>query len=49
MVLDHERLEVYQVARELSRESTRLTTKARKRRNRSDLIDQAFRATARFH
>jgi four helix bundle protein len=46
MVLDHERLEVYDVARQLSRESTRLTTKARNRRNRIDLLDQVFRATA---
>ena len=46
MILDHERLEVYHVARQLSRESDRLTTKARKRRNRAGLLDQVFRATA---
>jgi four helix bundle protein len=45
-VLDHEKLDVYQIARQLSRESTRLTNKARKRRERRDLLDQAFRATA---
>jgi four helix bundle protein len=45
-VLDHEKLDVYQIARQLSRESTRLTNKARKRRERRDLLDQTFRATA---
>jgi four helix bundle protein len=44
LVLDHERLEVYQVARELSREIARLWKKAR--RGRADLIDQLLRATA---
>ena len=45
-VLDHERLEVYQVARELSREVNRVVKKIRHRRDREDLLDQAFRATS---
>src|SRR5687768_14545921 len=43
-VLDHERLEVYQVARELSREIARL--RKRIRGGRPDLVDQLLRATA---
>ena len=44
LVLDHERLEVYQVARELSREIARL--RKRIRGGRPDLVDQLLRATA---
>jgi four helix bundle protein len=44
--LDHERLEVYQVARQLSRDVNRLILKARRRRERGDLRDQVLRATA---
>jgi four helix bundle protein len=44
--LDHERLEVYQVARELSREINRVTKKVRYKRERRDLVDQVLRATA---
>ena len=43
-VLDHEKLEVYQVARQLSREVARLRKKAQ--RGRADLMDQLLRATA---
>ena len=43
-VLDHEKLEVYQVARQLSREICRLRKKAR--RGRTDLMDQLLRSTA---
>ena len=43
-VLDHEKLEVYQVARQLSREICRLHKKAR--RGRADLMDQLLRSTA---
>ncbi len=45
-VLDHERLEVYQVARELSREVNRVIKKVRRRRERDDILDQVFRATS---
>ncbi|MGQ0561019.1 MAG: four helix bundle protein, partial [Gemmatimonadota bacterium] len=45
-VLDHEKLEVYQVARELSREVNRLTKKARFKNTRRDLVDQTQRAAA---
>ncbi|MGQ0814443.1 MAG: four helix bundle protein [Gemmatimonadota bacterium] len=45
-LLDHERLEVYQVARELSREVYRLIKKARNRCDRLDLIDQINRSLA---
>ncbi len=45
-ILDHERLDVYQVARELSREVNRVTAKARKKSERRDLLNQIFRATA---
>ena len=41
-VLDHERLEVYQVARELSREICRVRKKVRP--GRSDLVDQLLRS-----
>jgi four helix bundle protein len=44
--LDHERLEVYQVARELSREINRVIKRARYKRERRDLVDQVLRATA---
>lgn len=44
LVLDHERLEVYQVARELSREICRLRKKMRP--GRADLVDQVLRAVA---
>ncbi|MBI4409735.1 MAG: four helix bundle protein [Gemmatimonadetes bacterium] len=42
-MLDHERLEVYQVARELSREICRVRKTIR--RGRPDLVDQLVRAT----
>ena len=45
-VLDHEKLDVYRVARELSREVCRLTKKARRKRERRDMVDQVNRATA---
>jgi hypothetical protein len=45
-VLDHEKLDVYRVARELSREVCRLTKKARRKRECRDMIDQVNRATA---
>ncbi|MGQ0815346.1 MAG: four helix bundle protein [Gemmatimonadota bacterium] len=45
-VLDHEKLEVYQVARELSREVYRLIKKARNKHQRADLVDQTNRAVA---
>jgi four helix bundle protein len=44
LVLDHERLEVYRVARELSREICRVRKKMSG--GRADLIDQILRATA---
>lgn len=44
--LDHERLEVYQVARELSREINRVMKKARLKRERRDLVNQVLRAAA---
>jgi four helix bundle protein len=44
MELDHERLEVFQVARELSCEVCRIRKKVRVRR--LDLVDQLLRATA---
>jgi len=46
MQLDHERLEVYQVARQLSRETNRLLNKARRKRERGDLRNQVFRCVA---
>ena len=45
-VLDHEKLDVYKVARELSREVYRLTRKVRPRHDRGDLLNQVFRCTA---
>ena len=42
-VLDHEKLDVYQVARELSREINRLLNKARKKIGRRDIVDQVNR------
>ena len=42
--LDHEKLDVYLVARELSRESNRLIAKTRKKQQRRDILDQVFRA-----
>ncbi|MGH7127909.1 MAG: hypothetical protein ACREIV_05035 [Planctomycetaceae bacterium] len=44
MLLDYERLEVYQVTRELSREIRRV--RHRIRPGRGDLVDQVLRATA---
>jgi four helix bundle protein len=44
IALDHERLEVYQLARELSREIARIRKKFRGFRR--DLVDQILRATA---
>ncbi|MGH7468334.1 MAG: four helix bundle protein [Longimicrobiales bacterium] len=43
-VLDHERLEVYQVARQLSREVCRVRTKIRP--GRADIVSQLLRSTA---
>jgi four helix bundle protein len=43
-VLDHEKLEVYQVARELSREVSRLRRKMKP--GRADLVDQVLRSTS---
>jgi four helix bundle protein len=45
-MLDHERLEVYQVTRELSREVGRVLKKVRYGRIQEDLLRQAFRASA---
>ena len=45
-VLDHERLEAYQVARKLSREIYQVTCKVPKRSGRASLLDQVFRATS---
>src|SRR5262245_19091154 len=45
-VLDHERLEVYQLARELTREVHRLMTKSRCGREDAPLVDQVNRSTA---
>jgi four helix bundle protein len=42
-VLDHERLDAYRVARELSREAGRLISKARRRPYPGDIISQAYR------
>ena len=42
--LDHEKLDVYLVARQLCRESNRLITKARKKHQRRDIVDQVHRA-----
>jgi four helix bundle protein len=42
--LDHEKLDVYRVARELSREINRLINKAHKKPSRRDIIDQIRRA-----
>ena len=46
LVLDHERLDVYRLARELSREVGRLMKKARYTQERPDMVDQVNRATA---
>ena len=45
-VLDHERLDVYRVARELNREVHRLTRKARFKAERRDVIRQVYRSSA---
>jgi four helix bundle protein len=44
--LDHEGLDVYRIARELSREINRVMRKARHKRERRDLVNQVLRATA---
>ena len=41
--LDHDGLEVYRVARELSREINRVIRKARFKRERRDLVSQVLR------
>ena len=41
--LDHEKLDVYQVARELSREAGRLISKARRKPYPGDIVSQAYR------
>jgi len=46
LLLDHERLEVYQVARELSREIYSITRDTRRRPGTGNILDQVFRATA---
>jgi four helix bundle protein len=43
-VLDHEKLDVYKVSRELSREICRLRKKVKP--GRADLVDQVLRATS---
>jgi four helix bundle protein len=45
-VLDHERLEVYQLSRELTREVHRLIKKSRFRREDASIVDQVNRSTA---
>ena len=43
--LDHEKLDVYQVARELSREAGRLISKARRKPYPGDIVSQAYRSS----
>src|SRR5688572_10471916 len=45
-VLDHERLDVCRVARELSRELHRITRNVRPRHDRGDILSQVYRCTA---
>src|SRR5688572_32062463 len=45
-VLDHERLDVCRVARELSRELHRITRNVRPRHDRGDILSQVYRSTA---
>jgi four helix bundle protein len=45
-ILDHERLDVYKLARELTREVHRLMKKSRFRREDAPIVDQVNRSTA---
>jgi len=46
LTLDHEGLDAYQTARELSREVNRITMKARRRLERRDILNQIHRAAS---